>query len=114
MSGNVIPGPEHWKANIAESLAPDPELPGDLAGGGGPPHDPDMEARVAVLEQLAKDTKDTLANLRTDFRADITSLTTEMRGIRSEQRADYRWLLGIMIGVGAALLGAMAKGFHWF
>jgi len=101
MSGNVVQGPESWRANIARSLEPEP--PADLAGGGGPPHDPGMEARVAVLEQIAKDTKDALVDLR-----------TEMRGLRSEQRTDYRWLLSIMLGVGGALLAAMAKGFHWY
>lgn len=114
MSDNVVPGPKSWKANIVQSLAPDPEPSGDLAGGGGPPHDPGVEARVAVLEQIAKDTRDTLASLRTDFRADIASLTTEMRALRTDQRNDYRWLLSLMIGVGGGLLAAMAKGFHWF
>ncbi len=78
MSDNVVQGPKSWRANITRSLAPDPEPSGDLAGGGGPPHDPEMEARIAVLEQLAKDIKDSLGTLRTDFRADIASLTTEM------------------------------------
>jgi hypothetical protein len=61
-----------------------------------------MEARVAVLEQIAR----------------ITSTALERIGRRldaivSDQRADFRWLLGVMPGGFGALLGVMAKGFHW-
>jgi len=99
-------------------------LDGGVASGDEPPHDSDMEARVAVLEQIAKDTREALVSLRTDLRGDVADLRTEMRGsmtdlraemraLRSEQRIDYRWLLGIMLGLGGGLLAAMAKGFHW-
>jgi hypothetical protein len=30
-----------------------------------------------------------------------------------EQRSDFRWLLGMMLGTTGALLGVMAHGFHW-
>ena len=80
-----------------------------LETGGNPPDPPDMEPRVAVLEELAKGTKDALADLR-----------AETRALRAEQRTDFRWLLGILIGgfvsLGGgmlALLGVMAKGFKW-
>ena len=76
---------------------------------GDPPDPPDMEARVAVLEEIAKGTKEALAELR-----------AEMRALRTEQRTDYRWMLGVLIGgfvtLGGgmlALLGIMAKGFKW-
>jgi hypothetical protein len=62
--------------------------------------------------------------LRTDVSAETRELRTEMHGmrvdlsgqireLRTTQRADYRWLLGIMLGGFAGLLGVMARGFHW-
>ena len=63
----------------------------------------DLPARVAVLEQIAKDTRDTLKEMKDD-----------LRGIRDKQERDFR--LGIIFTGGAALAlaGLMAKGFHWF
>jgi hypothetical protein len=68
-----------------------------------------MEARVTVLEQIARTT--TAALERIDRRLDA---------IQAAQRSDFRWLLGIMLGGFAAMLGAygammgvMAHGFHW-
>lgn len=31
-----------------------------------------------------------------------------------EIKSDLRWMFGIMLGFGSALLLLMAKGFHWF
>jgi hypothetical protein len=31
----------------------------------------------------------------------------------TDQRADFRWLLGVMLGGFGAMLGVMAHGFHW-
>ena len=68
-----------------------------------------MEARVAVLEQIARTTAATLE--RIDRRIDAVETT---------QRADFRWLLGVQIGMFgtmiagfAGLLVVMAHGFHW-
>jgi hypothetical protein len=68
-----------------------------------------MEARVAVLEQIARTT--TAALERIERRLDA---------VQAEQRSDFRWLLGIMLGGFAAMLGGfgamlgvMAHGFHW-
>lgn len=91
----------------------------------GPGHDPIMESRVAVLEEVAKASKDALARLEAGhaaLRADVVAelrairgeFQAELRALRADQRADYRWLLGITLGMGAGLLGALAKGFHWF
>ncbi len=84
------------------------------------PDDPGVEARVAVLEQIAKDTRDSIADMRTEMRQGFAGMRTEMRDIRTEMvdlrrdaRSDYRWLLGLMIGGLAALLGVMAHGFSW-
>ena len=31
-----------------------------------------------------------------------------------EIKTDLRWLLGMTFGMNAAILGLMARGFHWF
>jgi hypothetical protein len=61
-----------------------------------------MEARVAVLEQIAKDMKDLLRELKDGV------LRQETR-----QHTDFLWLLGVMLGGFAGLFGFMAHGFHW-
>ena len=62
----------------------------------------DFPARVAVLEEIARGTK-----------AGLERIERRLDNISGEQRADFRWLLGVMIGWGVALLGVMAHGFHW-
>ncbi len=102
-----------------------------VASGGSPPHDPGMDARVAVLEQIAKETREALAGLRSDLRSEIGGLRSEIGGLRSEMiamrtelkgeiaglrndaRGDFRWLLTLMIGFGAGILGLLGRGFHW-
>ena len=84
----------------------------------------DMPTRVAVLEQITKETRDALTDLRTEVRQGFTDMRSEMRqgfadmraetrAIRSEARTDYRWLLSLMLGMSGALLAVMAHGFHW-
>jgi hypothetical protein len=75
-----------------------------------------MEARVAVLEQIARTT--VVALERIDRRLD--TMDRRIDGFVSEQRADFCWLVGIMLGGFAtmlggfgALLGVIAHGFHW-
>lgn len=63
----------------------------------------DVLPRLAVLEEIAKNTKATLE--RIDRRLDT---------IETNQRTDFRWLLGIILGGYVGLLGVMAHGFHWF
>jgi hypothetical protein len=62
------------------------------------PQNPNLEPRVAVLEQIARSTASELSEIHKDIR---------------ELRTDNRWLLGITLGGFISLLGAMAKGFHW-
>ncbi|MFD4837680.1 hypothetical protein ACFWP0_09235 [Achromobacter sp. NPDC058515] len=85
-----------------------------LQGGGGPPNIPvaggrdpgdngGMEARVAKLEAAA------------DFiQREISDLKTEVRGLRSDARNDFRMLFGALITVALGLAALMAKGFGWF
>lgn len=61
-----------------------------------------MEARVAVLEQIAQNTKDVLKDLN-----------TEASTLRSNQERDFRLLFGAIIAATLGLAGLMAKGFHW-
>jgi hypothetical protein len=68
-----------------------------------------MESRIAVLEQIARTTT-----------AALDRIERRLDAMTAEQRADFRWLLGMMLGgFGAmlggfgALLGVMAHGFHW-
>ena len=76
----------------------------------------DMESRVAVLEQIARTTSATLE--RMERRVD--TIQVELRAIVTEQRTEFRWLLGIMlagfgtmIGLFGGLLGVIAHAFHW-
>lgn len=81
-----------------------------LKGGGGGGTSDGMEARVAVLEEIASATKTALDRL--DRRMD--GVASEMRDLRSDQRTDFRWLMGIMLGTWASTMAIMAHGFHWF
>jgi hypothetical protein len=52
--------------------------------------------------------------------ADLRSVAADQRSMAAEERADFRWLLGVMLagfttllGAFGAMLGVMAHGFHW-
>jgi hypothetical protein len=62
-----------------------------------------VDVRLAVLEQIAKDTKYVLSEIKQD-----------LKDIRSDQRADFRLLFGCIVTVGLDLAGLIAHGFHWF
>lgn len=59
----------------------------------------DLNARVAVLEQIAKDTQATLLDLR-----------TEMREMRRDERNQFRTLMFTVIGTAIAAGGVMLAG----
>lgn len=84
-------------------------MPDTLEPAGGGRYPSDMESRVAVLEQIARTTA-----------ASLDRLERRMDAFATDQRADFRWLMGAMLGGFAAmlggfgaLLGVMARGFHW-
>lgn len=86
----------------------------NLAGGGSPPHDPNMEARVAVLEEIAAATKQATAGLWQEMR-DLRSDTNRRFDLmRDAMERDFRILFGALITVTLGLAALMAKGFHWF
>jgi len=61
-----------------------------------------MEARVAMLEQIAKNTEKVFD--RRDTRLE--------RG-EDRQSSDFKWLLGMGLSATAFLFATMAHGFHW-
>ena len=84
-------------------------MPDTLEPAGSGRYPADMESRVAVLEQIA----------RTQT-ASLERIERRMDAMSADKRADFRWLLSIMLGgFGAmlggfsAVLGIMAHGFHW-
>ncbi|MGH7154718.1 MAG: hypothetical protein ACREF3_12395 [Acetobacteraceae bacterium] len=104
-----------------------PDMPVEPSG--GPHYSSDMEARLAVLEQIAAATKAALIDIRAEMRETRDEMRHEMRemrselrsefrseigGLRNELRADYRWLMGLMLAAAGGILAVMAHGFHWF
>jgi chromosome segregation ATPase len=99
---NKFPGREPAVSGGKSSLPP----------GGEPPYGPGMEARLAVLEQIAATTRDALVEikaemreLRTEVKAEIGALRTEIKGeinalrteikeeiseLRTEMRSEFR------------------------
>ena len=86
----------------------------NLAGGGGPPHDPRMEARVAVLEEIAAATKQAVAGLQQEVRDLRAETSRRDDALRDAIETDFRILFGAIITVALGLATLMAKGFHWF
>lgn len=83
---------------------------GGVVGGGGGPHDPGMEVRVAVLEQIAKETQSSVLALR----GDVGGLDSRLRGVevsigRLEGKIDA--LTGTIVGQTSA---ALAKLPSWW
>jgi hypothetical protein len=86
----------------------------NLAGGGSPPHDPGMEARVAVLEEIAASTKQATVDLRLEVH-DLRSDTNRRFDLmRDAMERDFRILFTALITTALGLAALMAKGFHWF
>jgi hypothetical protein len=80
-------------------------VPGLKGGDGGGTFDgmpPDLPERVAVLETHIDHIRD-----------DVSTLKGDVRDIRKDMKTDFllTWA-GMLVGA-VALLGAMAKGFHW-
>jgi chromosome segregation ATPase len=98
----------------------------------------DLDRRVAVLEQIARDTAAALGEIRAELRAmrsdidhqfgDIRNelramrsdidhqfgdIRTELRDLRAELNRSVRWLLGLWFASLGAVLAVMAHGFHW-
>ena len=82
----------------------------------------DMESGVAVLQQIARTTAASLERIERRLDAmegrfpglEGRSTGTDRRfdTLASEHRADFRWLLGLMLAQTGALLGVMTHGVH--
>jgi len=87
-----------------------------------------MEARLAVLEQIAANTRDVLVEIKAemrdirneikDFRKEVKD---EFRDVRQDQKTDFRIVFGALIAATLGLAGMigglaaiMAHGFKWF
>jgi hypothetical protein len=98
-----------------------PDTP--VVGREGGPYPSDMEARVTILEHIAQRNAATFERLDRRFEASdrrFEAFEHRLDQFILEHRAEFRWLLGIMLaGFGTmlaafgGLLGAMAHGFHW-
>jgi hypothetical protein len=73
------------------------------------PAAPNLEPRVAVLEEIAADMRRGFD--RIDKRFD--SLERRLESLDKRQHTDFLWLVSLQIGSVAALLGVMAHGFRW-
>lgn len=85
---------------IEKQLSRQPEKA--IVAGGGPPQGTGMEAKVAVLEEIARSTEKLLE--RMDER---------MTRIEDRQSRDLKWLIALGLAATFAILGTMAHGFHW-
>jgi hypothetical protein len=98
-------------------------MPDTLEPAGGGRYPTDMESRVAVLEQIAPSLLSGQERIERRFdvvdrRFDAVDRRVDILG--AKQNADFRWLLGIilggfgaMLGGFSAVLGVVAHGFHW-
>ncbi len=91
-----------------------PDTP--VAPPGGGPYPADMESRVAVLEQIARTSA--ASSERIERRFDATerrfdAMERRFDALAADHRADFRWLLALILAQTGALLGVMAHGFHW-
>ena len=79
--------------------------------------DQGIDTRVALLEMCVSNISHTLERLETkmdkgfeDVRTEIKDNRCEMASFRKEIKADFRWILAIIAGLGTIV----AHGFHWF
>jgi hypothetical protein len=73
-----------------------------------------MEARVAVLEQIAADTRETLRDIKDNLLRVEESHKGDFRRLEEHQRGDFRLLLSAGAAATIGLAALMAHGFHWF
>jgi hypothetical protein len=69
-----------------------------------------MEARVAVLEEIARNTAKVLDRLE----ATMARMDDRMTRLEDRQSADFKWLLGTQLGIATFIFATLAHGFHWF
>jgi len=79
-----------------------------------------MEARVAVLEEIARNTAKVLDRIETSMaKMDDRMAKMEERfdkgmiRLEDRQSADFKWLLGTQLGIATFIFATLAHGFHW-
>jgi hypothetical protein len=112
-------------------------MPDTVEPAGGGRYPPDMESRVTTLEAYRANHRRDPGTARARFDAidrcfevidrrfeaidrRFEAIDRRIDTLTSEHRADFRWLLGVMLGGFTAMLGGfgtmlgvMAHGFHW-
>lgn len=78
-----------------------------------------MEARIAVLEEIAKSTKEAVAEIRADLRgmrADLSAVRTELSFVRGKiDSLPTTWqLIGTVIGGNVTLAGLVLAAIKLF
>lgn len=81
----------------------------------------DMNARIAVLEQISKNTQDILKEMKEDIRSvrsDVFSLKdstlNEFKDARKEGLSAVKWLVGLITTAALGLAALAGHGFKWF
>ncbi len=91
-----------------------PDTP--IAGGRDGDYPSDMNARVAVLEQIAADTRAALSDIRLDLRdmrVELRDMRGDLRGMRIMHERDFRLAFGAVISVAIGLAYLIARASHW-
>lgn len=73
-----------------------------------------MEARVAVLEQIAADTRAGQARLEAKVEQLAAEVRAGLNGVRDRHERDFRITFAAIIAAALGLAGLMARGFRWF
>ena len=72
---------------------------GSLAGGGEPPHDGDMEARVANLERTVADVRESMARMEAKIDS-IDRYGATKDDVSRLESTLIKWMVGTVIAVG--------------
>jgi 4-aminobutyrate aminotransferase-like enzyme len=89
---------------------PDDETPKPLRSRAQSSYDASMEARVAVLEEIARNTEKLLE--RMDAR--MERMEDRMTKMSEQHSTDIRWLLALGMAATGLICAVMGHGFHWF
>jgi len=77
------------------------------------PNIPNLEPRVAVLEQIALDTQRALDRIEKRLNVFEERIDRRLETLDRRQHTDFLWMLAIMLGGYAGMLASMAHGFKW-
>jgi hypothetical protein len=73
-----------------------------------------MEARVAVLEEIARNTAKVLERIEANISRLEERFDKRMIRLEDRQSGDFKWLLGTQLGIATFIFATLAHGFHWF